>query len=64
MEKKFYMVVGPAGKPIYAYNAVDYDKAERAAKKAAVESRDDVFIMTSTQLVSAPAPEASVAAIQ
>ena len=52
--EKFFLVCGEAGKPVYQYNVVDYDKALRVAKKAAVENRSDVFIMTSTQLVRAP----------
>ena len=61
--EKFYLICGTAGKPVYQYNVTDYEKAVRTAKKAAVDNREDVFIMTSTQVVQAPVPEASVTAL-
>ena len=62
--EKFYMVTGAAGKPIYAYNCIEFDKAERVAKKAVAEGRDDVYILTATHFIQSPTPELTTQTIQ
>lgn len=65
--EKFYNVYvwsSPSGKPVLVQHYVkDMAAAERVAKKAAVDYREDAFILTATHLVQAPQPEATVTAL-
>lgn len=62
--EKFHMVVSAEGKSIIARNAVDFDKAERAAKKAVADYHDDMYILTTTHVVRNPTPDLKTETIQ
>lgn len=65
--EKFYLVLSlpeGANRPVvHQYHIVDFDKAERVAKTAAVDTRKEVYILTSSHMVLAPVPEATVTPI-
>lgn len=68
METPFYTVLywqDGASNPTVVQKAIkELDKALIVAKKTAVEWRSDAYIMTTTHLVQAPAPEATVTEIK
>lgn len=61
---KFYTVLywqdNASNPTIVQKHIVELDRAIVQAKKAAVDWRTDAYVMTSTHLIQAPAPEATV----